>query len=87
MYSVLPIPRAGKILEYKNFRLFGEAGQTADWSQVQAGVLLAQGMLLSCPFVADLVAEVKETGPRGWMWPQGSLCFAQSGDSSLLVFQ
>lgn len=37
MYSVLPIPRAGKILEYKNFRLFGEAGQTADWSQVQAG--------------------------------------------------
>lgn len=37
MYSVLPIPRAGKILEYKNFRLSGEAGQTPDWSQVQVG--------------------------------------------------
>lgn len=28
MYLVLPIPRAGKILEYKNFRLFGEPDQT-----------------------------------------------------------
>lgn len=67
MYSVLPIPRAGKILEYKNFRLFGEAGQTPSWSQVQAGGLLVRGMQLSCLFIADPVEEQRCKK----LWTQG----------------
>lgn len=88
IYSVLPIPRAGKILEHNNFRLFGEPGQTPNQSQVWVWGTPGTGKVavLSVYCRSDGGPEVLETVDPEWgcsLWV--SLCFLQRRDSGPLI--